>query len=96
MPHPSVWTAFMFGYLALSIAVLFSLVFALALSNSGGSPWTLAITGGAVVIMVLMWWASQVGQRLARAQMEELRQILETALSGEPAEPGEPAERRAE
>jgi len=49
-----------------------------------------------VVIMVLMWWASQVGQRLARAQMEELRQILETALSGEPAEPGEPAERRAE
>lgn len=88
MPHPSVWTAFMFGYLALSIAVLFWLVFALALSNSGGSPWTLTITGGALVTMALMWWASQVGQRLARAQMEELRQILEAALSGEAPEPG--------
>jgi len=85
-PHPSVWTAFMFGYLLLAVVVMFALVFALALSMSGGSPWTLAIAGGASVVMVLMWWASQVGQRLARAQMESLRQVLEGALIEETRE----------
>ncbi|MFO0722359.1 MAG: hypothetical protein U1E65_01170 [Myxococcota bacterium] len=80
-PHPSVWTAFLFGYLLLTVVAFFSLVFALGMAMSGGTPWTAAIAGGAALMMVLMWWASQVGQRLAHAQMESLRGILDRALA---------------
>ncbi len=79
-PHPSVWTGFMFAYLALSVLAFFALVFAAALSMSGGAPWTLGLAGLCVAAMILLWWASQVGQRLAQAQMEELRSILDCAL----------------
>ncbi|MCA9634183.1 MAG: hypothetical protein KC766_41345 [Myxococcales bacterium] len=79
-PHPSVWTGFMFAYLALSVLTFFALVFAAALSMSGGAPWTLGLAGLCVAAMILLWWASQVGQRLALSQMEELRGILDGAL----------------
>lgn len=81
-PHPSVWTAFMFGYLALGIVTMFALVFALGLSMSGGQPWTLGVACAAVVAMGVMWWASQIGQKLAYAQMEALRAELLQALEG--------------
>lgn len=79
-PHPSVWTGFMFAYLALSVLAFFALVFAAALSMSGGAPWTLGLAGLCVAAMILLWWASQVGQRLAQSQMHELQGILEGAL----------------
>ncbi|MGE3674725.1 MAG: hypothetical protein AB7K71_33955 [Polyangiaceae bacterium] len=79
-PHPSVWTGFMFAYLALSVLAFFALVFAAALSMSGGAPWTLGLSGLCVAAMILLWWASQVGQRLAQSQMAELRGILDSAL----------------
>jgi hypothetical protein len=79
-PHPSVWTGFAFGYLTLGVACMFSLVFAGALAMMGGEPWTLWISGGTALALVGMWWASQIGQRLAHVQMELLRRELERAV----------------
>lgn len=78
-PHPSVWTGFAFGYLTLGVVCLFSLVFAGALAMMGGEPWTLWISGATALALGGMWWASQVGQRLAHAQMAQLRGELERA-----------------
>lgn len=80
-PHPSVWTLFAFSYIALSAVLLFSLCFAAALAMSGGSPWALFASGGTALVMLALWWISQVGQRLARGQMEALRADLEGAIA---------------
>lgn len=79
-PHPSVWTMFAFAYLAMTTLLLLSLCFAAALSMSGSAPWGLAVSAGAVVVMLLLWAASQVGQRLAHAQMVQLRLALDEAV----------------
>lgn len=81
-PHPSVWTGYMFGYLILTVVVVISLVVVAAgtLVEGGSQLWALWVTGGAALAMAGMWWASQVGQRLARAQMEELRAAFDRAL----------------
>lgn len=79
-PHPSVWTGFAFAYLTLSVVLLFSLVFTAALALSGGVPWSLFVSAGAALVLFGLWWASQVGQRLARGQMETLRAELTAAL----------------
>ncbi len=81
-PHPSVWTGFVFGYLALGIVCAVALVIAgsSALLLDGGQSWALGVAGGAALVMAGMWWASQIGQRLAHAQMETLRAELERGL----------------
>jgi hypothetical protein len=84
-PHPSVWTGFAFGYLTLGVvfAVALVIVASVALLPGGGDPsWAVWLAGGAAVAMVGMWWASQIGQRLAHAQMELLRRELERAIAG--------------
>ncbi|MCU0659074.1 MAG: hypothetical protein MUF64_28600 [Polyangiaceae bacterium] len=92
-PHPSVWTLFAFSYLFLVTMLLLSLCFAGALVMSGatGVPWPLWVSGGALVVMALLWVASQVGQRWAQGQMAELRGALESAVEaceGAPARSG--------
>lgn len=82
-PHPSIWTAFAFGYLALGTLT----AVALAIAGSGllvrGSDlgWTVWVAGGCVLGMVIMWWVSQIGQRIARAQMTALTAELDRALA---------------
>lgn len=81
-PHPSVWTAFAFGYLALGTIT----AVALAIAGSGllvrgaGQPWSLWVAAGCAIGMVVMWWVSQVGQRIARDQMALLTGELDRAI----------------
>lgn len=80
-PHPSVWTGYAFAYIGLTTALLLSLCFSWALVVSGSSPWSLGISALAAFIMVALWVAAQVGQRLAHDQMDALRGELQSALS---------------
>ena len=82
-PHPSVWTAFSFGYLGLgSITAV-----ALAIAGSGmlvrgaEQPWALWVAGACALCMIAMWWISQIGQRIARAQMTTLAAELDRAVA---------------
>jgi len=81
-PHPSVWTGFAFGYLTLGLVLAVSLVIAgsAALLPNSGQSWALWVASGAALVMAGMWWASQLGQRLARTQMETLRHELDHAI----------------
>jgi len=85
-PHPTVWTAFAFGYLALGVLSFFASVFAYSQWSLGSTPSALWALGSFALIAVAMWWSAQVGQRLARGQMIELRLLLEAACLGRPAE----------
>jgi len=81
-PHPSVWTGFVFGYLTLSVVCLVALVIAASsvLVPGSGQSWALWLAAGAALAIAGLWSASQVGQRLARTQMEHLKRELDRAL----------------
>lgn len=80
-PHPSVWTGFAFCYLTLTAIGFFSLIFAWASQISGsGKPAVGLIAPLCAVIAFSLWWASQLGQRLARDQMLILRACVDAAL----------------
>ena len=72
-PKPTIWTAFMLSYIALTTAGCFGLMFAVSLAIIGKSP-----AGAAVLAMLFllgaagMYAASQIGQRMARDQMNDL------------------------
>ena len=92
-PNPSVWTAFMLTYIALATLVFFAVMF-------GVSQWMMEKTPRAfnwalipIVLSMLMYWASLVGQKIAQQQMNELYDASMNALSGNPAAKGieEPA-----
>lgn len=78
-PHPSVWTAFAFGYLALGCLTAVSLAIAGSglLVRGADQGWALWAAGGGVLCMAILWWVSQLGQRVARAQMAALAAELE-------------------
>lgn len=81
-PHPSVWTGFAFAYLILGVVCVVSLVFvaSAALLPDSSQSWALWVTGGAALAIIAMWTASQIGQRLARDQMDTLRHELDRAV----------------
>lgn len=80
-PKPAVWTAFMLSYIALTTAGCFGLMFAASFVAIGGSAALSLILGLVFLVAALgMYVASQVGQRLAAAQMDELRALLDRAL----------------
>lgn len=80
-PHPSVWTGFAFCYLTLTVIGFFSLIFVAALRMSGGGQaWVGVIAPLCALVALALWWASQVGQRLAHAQMMTLRDCVDAAL----------------
>ncbi|HET9625823.1 MAG TPA: hypothetical protein VFP84_30880 [Kofleriaceae bacterium] len=81
-PHPSVWTAFAFGYLALTCITAVSLAIAGAglLVPGSDQGWSLWVAAGGVLCMAALWWVSRIGQRIARAQMATLTAELERVI----------------
>lgn len=75
-PHPSIWTAFTFSYLAIGVLIFFSAIFGWSQQLAGESAWTFFLIPVWLVIALLLWVVSQVGQRLASDQMHELKAFL--------------------
>lgn len=83
-PHPSIWTAFMFGYLALVVLSFFSLILGLSQQLVGQYPWgylLLLIWG---LIAVTMWIASKIGQGLAAEEMNQLEDLIRRCAEEDP------------
>lgn len=79
-PHPSVWTGFAFGYLVLTVVSFFALVFGYSQSTIGSTPLALGVLPVSAAVAVVMWWSAQIGQRLARDQMAQIRGLLAESL----------------
>jgi hypothetical protein len=79
-PRPAVWTAYTLSYLFLACVAFFSLMLAVSQWLTGLSAWAFWITLGALLAAGIMWWIAQVGQRLAREQMQTLRTQVDAAL----------------
>jgi hypothetical protein len=79
-PHPNVWSAYTLGYLGLSVASFFAAMFCIAQYLAGSSVTAWWIIAACLIVGAGMWWASQVGQRLARGQMEHLRRLVDASV----------------
>jgi hypothetical protein len=79
-PHPSVWTGFAFAYMMLGVTTFFALVFSYSQWAIGSSPAALGVLPFTAAIAASMWWSAQIGQRLAREQMTQIRGLLDQAL----------------
>ena len=71
-PNPSVWTGFMLTYIALGTIVFFMVMFAVSQWIMKNPPSALMLIPIPVVIAVIMYWSSLVGQKIAHEQMREL------------------------
>lgn len=82
-PNPSVWTGFMLTYIALGTLLLFALIFAFSQWITSSPPGALKLGFLPIVIAIVMYWTSMIGQKLALAQMNELYDASMGALNGE-------------
>ena len=85
-PRPEVWTFFVFVYSAIAFFVVFGGVLGYVQWASGEAAWGLWAVWLGIPALLLMHLASYVGQRLARAQTEELQRRLDAVLAALPVE----------
>ncbi len=86
-PKPAVWTGFMLGYISLTTAGFFGLMFGVSLMMIERSSALAFVLAMVFLLSALgMYVLSQVGQRLAQAQMEELHGLVISVLKIESAD----------
>lgn len=80
-PHPSIWTGFMFTFLAIACLMFFAAIFGVSQQLMGQSPWAYLFVPFGLVVICLLWFVSKAGQKLAHTEMEEMRSRIEDCLS---------------
>ena len=79
-PHPSIWTAIMFSYLAIATICFFAIMFGISQQLAGQSPWAYVVIPIGLIIAAVLWLASKAGQRLAVDEMQQMRSIVESCV----------------
>ena len=80
-PHPNVWTFYLFLAFGLGFALLVGTTWGYAQWATEKTPWALVAVPVVMVLGGALYYASQIGQRLGRQQMEHLRGALEELIS---------------
>jgi hypothetical protein len=83
MPMPSIWTAFMALYGLIVFCGLSGTLFGAAQMQLGQAPYALWAIPLSLVLLVLVYVAACVGQKMGAEQMQELQQFVEPCLLGE-------------
>ncbi len=79
-PMPSVWTMFAFGYLAIGVLFVFISIVGFsqrALGNESAILWSLPFL---ILVAIIMYFISQMGQKLAAPQTYAMHYFFEDAL----------------
>lgn len=82
-PHPSIWTGFVFTYLAMLVLSFFSAMIGVSqvlAKQPAFGFWLIPIWLG---VCGCLWIASQIGQRLAHDQMRMLKKLIENAIGND-------------
>ncbi len=79
-PNPSVWTGFMLTYIAMGTLVFFAGMFGLSQWMMNKPPSALMFMIIPILIAMVMYWSSLIGQRIADEQMRELYDASMNAL----------------
>ncbi len=89
-PHPTIWTAIIFSYLALSVLILFSVVFGLSQWMARESAWAFYLVPVWMVIGVGVWSTGQAGQKLAHDEMVAMKNVLDRVIQSRDVETAVP------
>lgn len=82
-PHPHVWTLYLALY-ATSVALATGcIMFGVSQWMVGAEPWALYLSPLSVILSALVYGASYVGQGLGALQMQELRSLVERAITSD-------------
>jgi hypothetical protein len=84
-PHPSIWTGFMFSFLAIAVLIVFAAMFGVSQQLSGQTPWAYCFIPCGLSVVALLWFISKTGQKLARDEMEHMRSSIEKCLGDAPS-----------
>jgi hypothetical protein len=76
-PHPNVWTLYLFLAFGLGFALLVGTTWGYAQWATDRTPWALVSVPIVLVLGSLLYFSSQVGQRLGAEQMDHLRDALD-------------------
>lgn len=76
-PHPNVWTLYLFLSFGLGFALLVGTTWGYAQWATERTPWALMSIPIVIVLGLLLYFASQVGQRLGGDQMDHLREAID-------------------
>jgi hypothetical protein len=76
-PHPNVWTLYLFLAFGLGFALLVGTTWGYAQWATERTPWALLSVPLVIALGVLLYVASQIGQKLGGEQMDHLRDALE-------------------
>lgn len=79
-PHPNVWTLYLFIAFGLGFALLVGTTWGYAQCATGRTPWALASVPMILALGVLLYLASQLGQKLGSRQMDRLRVALDELI----------------
>ena len=80
-PHPSIWTGFMFSFLAIAVLIFFAVIFGVSQQLCGQTPWAYGFIPIGLTVIGLLWFVSKTGQKLAQDEMEQMRSSIEKCLS---------------
>ena len=81
-PSAAVWTFFMFLYFIFSIIfmVFITIWFVTKQINSQDFPWAIYLSIFALVLLLLTFLATKIGQRKAKTEMEQLKNFAEKTI----------------
>lgn len=79
-PSNGIWAGYMLTYLALATLMLGSAMWGIAELLLDRTPWSLVLIPACVVVGGLMFWASAVGQRIAKPEMAAMRAAVDGVL----------------
>lgn len=82
-PHPSVWTLYLFLAFGLGFTLLVGTTWGYAQWATERTPWAFLSVPLVFVFGVLLFVASQIGQKLGGEQMDDLRDALELLTRAE-------------
>lgn len=81
-PDPAIWTMWAAGYGILLCSSFFALVYGGARLMLGASAWVLLVIPIAMLLAMVLYWGSMVGQTLGAEQMRLLQERSVRALDG--------------
>jgi hypothetical protein len=79
-PHPNVWTLYLFLSFGLGFALLVGTTWGYAQWATERPPWALMSIPVVIIFGLLLYFASQIGQRLGGSQMDHLRDAIDELI----------------
>jgi hypothetical protein len=79
-PSNGIWAGFMLTALALATIAIGASMWGTAELILGRTPWSLALIPACLVVGGVMFWASALGQRIARPEMEGMKTAVRGVL----------------